>query len=122
MKNYDLDSSGSVLALIAIGKISHRGKPWDKNIGWFQGKQKGMTHPDSYVKRNIECEYCGKFGHLDKDCYRRKNDESNQRYKRHNGNFVYKDTSVNDGFKNLLSCLFLKLHCLLKLMMRMHGS
>ena len=81
-----------------------------------------MTHHDSYVKRNIECEYCGKHIHLAKYCYRRKNHESNQRYKRHNGNFVHKDTSVNDGFKNLLSCLFLKLHYLVKLLMRMHDS
>jgi hypothetical protein len=101
MKNYDLDSSGSDLALIARGKRSYRGKLWDKNKGKFQAKQKGMAHPDSYVKRNIECEYCGKPGHLAKDCYRRKNHESNQRYKRHNGNFVHKDTSVNDGFKNI---------------------
>ena len=36
MKNYDLDSSGSDLALIARGKISYRGKPLDKNRGWFQ--------------------------------------------------------------------------------------
>lgn len=60
-----------------------------------------MTHPDSYVKRNVECDYCGKPEHLDKDCYRRKNHESNQRHRRHNGNFVNRDTSVNDGFKNL---------------------
>ena len=60
-----------------------------------------MTHHDSYVKRNIECEYCGKHIHLAKYCYRRKNHESNQRYKRNNGNCVHKDTSINDGFKNI---------------------
>jgi hypothetical protein len=60
-----------------------------------------MTHLDSYVKRNIECEYCRKPIHIAKYCYRRKNHESNQRYKRHNGNFVHKDILVNDGFKNL---------------------
>ena len=60
-----------------------------------------MTHSNSYVKRNVECDYCGKLGHIAKYCYIRKNHESNQRYKRHNGNFVHKDTLVNDGFKNL---------------------
>ena len=60
-----------------------------------------MAPPDSYVKRNIECDYCGKPGHLAKDCYRRKNNESNQRHRRHNGNYINRDTSVNDGFKNL---------------------
>jgi hypothetical protein len=29
------------------------------------------------------------------------NHESNQRHRRHNGNFVNRDTLVNDGFKNL---------------------
>jgi hypothetical protein len=38
MKNYDLDSSGLDLALIARGKRSYRGKPWERNKGWFQAK------------------------------------------------------------------------------------
>lgn len=67
MKNFDLDSSGSDLALIARGKRSYRGKPWDRNRDQFQAKHKGMTHPGSYVKRNVECDYCGKPGHLAKD-------------------------------------------------------
>jgi hypothetical protein len=106
MKNFDLNSSGSHLTLIARGKRSYRGKPWDRNKGWFQAKKKGMTHPDSYVKRKVECDYCGKPRHIAKDFYRRKNHESNQRYKRHNGNYVHKDTSVNDGFKNLKLFIF----------------
>ena len=101
MKNFDLNSSGSHLTLIARGKRSYRGKPWDRNRGQFQAKQKGMTHHDSYVKKNIECDYRGKPGYIDKDCYRRKNHESNQRYKMHNRNCMHKDTSVNDGFKNI---------------------
>ena len=60
MNNFDLDSSGSDLVLIARGKRSYQGKPWDKNRGQFQAKKKVMAHPHSYIKRNIECEYCGK--------------------------------------------------------------
>lgn len=60
-----------------------------------------MTHLDSYVKRNIECDYCGNHGHLPKDCYRRNNHESNQIHRRHNGNLMNRDTSVTDGFKKL---------------------
>ena len=101
MKNFELESNGSDLALTASGKRSFQGRPWDRNRGCFQAKQKGMTPPDSYVKRNIEFDYCGKLGHLAKDCYRRKNHESNQRHRRHNGNFINRDTSVIDGFKNL---------------------
>eukprot|EP00253_Pinus_taeda_P020335 PITA_20335 len=101
MKIFDLESNGSDLALTARGKRPFQGRPWDRNRGCFQAKQKGMAPPDSYVKRNIECDYCGKPGHLAKDCYRRKNNESNQRHNKHNGNYINRDTSVNDGFKNL---------------------
>ena len=70
-------------------------------MGRFQAKKKCMTDLGSYVKRNIECGHCGKPLHLAKYCYRRNNHESNKIYKRNNGNVVHKDTSVNDGFKNL---------------------
>jgi hypothetical protein len=101
MKNYDLDSSGSDLALIAKGKQSYRGKPWDKNRGKFQAKKKGMAHLILMLREMLNVIIVENQGHLAKDCYKRKNHESKQRYKRHNGNFVHKDTSVNDGFKNL---------------------
>eukprot|EP00253_Pinus_taeda_P019494 PITA_19494 len=99
MKNFNLGSSSSDLALVAKGKYPYRGKPWDKNKGGkFQAKQKGMTQ-SKFPKRNDECYYCGKSGHHSKDCYKRKYNESKQRNRRHNGNFVDKD--INDGFKNL---------------------
>lgn len=60
-----------------------------------------MAQSDTYVKRNVECDYCGKPGHLSKYCFERKNHESKQIYKRHNENFVHKYTSINNGFKNL---------------------
>lgn len=101
MKNYDLDSHSSDLALIAKCKQSYRGKSWDKYRCRFQAKQKGMAQTDTYVKRNVECDYCGKPRHLTKDCFKRKNHESKQRCKRDNGNFVHKDTSISNGFKNL---------------------
>ena len=72
MKNFNLGSSSSDLALVAKGKYPYRGKPWDKNKGGkFQVKQKGMT-PSKFPKRNDECYYCGKPGHHSKDCYKRK--------------------------------------------------
>lgn len=52
-------------------------------------------------KRNDDCYYYGKHGHHSKDFYKRKYNESRQRNIRHNGNFVDKDTSISDGFKNL---------------------
>ena len=52
-------------------------------------------------KRNDDCYYYGKLGHHYKDCNKRKYNESRQRNKRHNGNFVGKDTSISDRFKNI---------------------
>ena len=65
-----------------------------------------MEQSNTYVKRNVECDYCGKAIHLAKDCFKRKNHESRsheskQIYQRHNGNFVHKDTSTSNGFKNV---------------------
>ena len=101
MKSFNLGCSSSDLALVAKGKYPYRGKPWDKNKGGkFQAKQKGMTQ-SKFPKRNDKCYYCGKPGHHSKDCYKRKYNESRQRNRRHNGNFVDKDTSISDGFKNL---------------------
>ena len=53
------------------------------------------------IKRNDDCYYCGKLGHHVEDCYKRKYNESKQINIRHNGNFVDKHTSINDGFKNI---------------------
>ena len=64
---------------------------------------------------------CGKPGHYAKDCYKRKANEYKQNFRKHNGNYVKTKISINGGFKNT-NCLFLKLHCLQKLMMNMHGS
>lgn len=103
MKNFNLGSNNSYLALVAKCKQPYKGKPWDKSIGGkFQTKQKGMAQSKFPVhdKRNDDCYYCGKPGHHAKDCYKRKCNESKQRNKRH-GNFVEKYTSINHGFKNL---------------------
>lgn len=104
MKSFNLGSSSLDLTLVAKGKYPYRGKTWDKNKGGkFQAKQKGMTQSKLPIhdKRNDGCYYCGKPGHHSKGCYKRKYNESRQRNRSHNGNFVDKDTSINDGFKNL---------------------
>ena len=60
IKNYDMGSQGSDLALIARGRKPHKGKPWHKNRGKFHTQQKGMAQPDSYRSRSVECHYCSK--------------------------------------------------------------
>lgn len=104
MKNFNLGSNNSDLALVAKGKQAYKGKPWDKIKGEkFQARQKGMAQSKFPVhdKRNDDFYYCGKPEHHAKDCYKRKYSESKQRNRRNNGNFVDKDSSINDGFKNL---------------------
>ena len=44
---------------------------------------------------------CDKPGHHPKYCYKIKYNESKQRNRSNNGNFVDKDPSINDRFKNL---------------------
>ena len=46
-------------------------------------------------------DYCGKSGHIARDCVKKINNYSNNRYKKHNGNYVIKDTPNVNGFKNL---------------------
>ena len=101
MKNYDLDSQGSDLALIARGRQPHRGKPWNKNKCKFHTQHKIMAQPDSYRSRSVECHYCGKQGHLARNCFQKMNRESNQGFRNHNGNFVHKETLHSHRFKNL---------------------
>ena len=55
---------------------------------------------DAHDKKNDGFFYYGKLGHYAKDCYKRKANESKQNFRKHNGNYVKTDTSINDGFKN----------------------
>ena len=59
-----------------------------------------MTHLkyDSHDKKNDGCFYCGKPGHHAKDCYKRKADESKQKFRKHNRNYVTTETSTNESF------------------------
>jgi hypothetical protein len=56
---------------------------------------------DAHDKKTDDCFYCGKPNHDAKDCYKRKANESKQKFIKHNGNYVKSDTSINDGFRNL---------------------
>jgi hypothetical protein len=51
------------------------------------------------VKKNKACYYCGKLGHYSKDCGEKKFHWSKNR--RHEGNFLDKEATINDNFKNL---------------------
>ena len=104
MKVFEMDSQSLEVALMAKGKQPYMGKTWDRNkTGKFQPRNRGMTHLkyDSHDKKNDGFFYCGKFGHYAKDCYKRKANESKQKSRKYNGNYVKTDTSINEGFMNL---------------------
>ena len=57
---------------------------------------------EAHNRKYDDCFYRGKLGHIAKDCYKRKANESKQKFRKYHGNYVKGDTSgINDGFKNL---------------------
>ena len=105
---------------MARGRYSHKGNQQNRHKGKFQTRHRGMSHTHSNVNKNFECHYCGKSGHIARDSFRKKNHESSHIYKKHNGNYVRKDTPDVNGFKNIR--LFISENaCLLKRMTRVHG-
>ena len=76
-----------------------------------------MSHTDSNANREVVCHYCGKSGHIARDCFKKINNESincfkkinnesNNIYKKHNGNYVRKYTPDVNGFKNIRLFIF----------------
>ena len=106
MNIYEPKSQTADQALMARGRYSHRGNQWNRHRGKFHTRHRGMSHIDSNVNKNVECHYCGKTGHIARDCFRKKNHESNHRFRKRNGNYVRKDTPDINGFKNLILFIF----------------
>ena len=86
---------------MARGRHSHRGNQWNTHKGNFCTRHRGMSHNDSNANREVVCLYCGKSGHIARDCFKKINNDSNNRYEKHNGNYVRKDTPDVNGFRNL---------------------
>jgi hypothetical protein len=104
MKVFEMAYHTLELELVTKRKQPYRGKPRDRNRTCkFQPRNRGMTQSkfDAHDKKNDDCFYCGKPGHHAKDCYKRKANESKQKFRKHNGNYVKRDNSINDGFRNL---------------------
>jgi hypothetical protein len=89
--------------LMAKAQNPYKGKPWEKNVGGKSNVKlhQGRASPriDTSVKKNDSCYYCGKLGHYAKDCRKKKFHES--KYRRHASNFVDREATVSDDFKNL---------------------
>ena len=67
-----------------------------------------MSRNESSANKYVVCHYCGKSGHIARDCFKKINNDSNNRYIKHNKNYVRKDTQDVNGFKNLR--LFISKH------------
>ena len=67
MKIYELESHITNQALMERGRHSHRVNQWNRHIGRFCTRHRGMSHTDSNVNQNVECRYCGKSGHIARD-------------------------------------------------------
>ena len=92
------------MALVARERQPYRSKPWDKNkVGKFQPRNKGMIQSkfEAHNRKDDGCFYCGKPGHISKYCYKRKDHESKKKFRKHHGNYVKGETSINDGVKSL---------------------
>ena len=110
MKIYEPESQTTDWALMARGRYPYRGNRQNTNKGKFCVRNRGMSHNESSANKDIVCNYCGKSGHMARDCFKKINNDSNNRYIKHNGNYVRKDTPNVNGFKNLR--LFISEHAL----------
>ena len=83
MKNYDLYAGGSYLALMEIGRYTHkvkpwsrpwngdRGKQWNGDRGRFHQKHKGMAQTNS-DRNNVDGHHWGKPRHPNRNHYENK--------------------------------------------------
>ena len=110
MNIYEPESQTADQALMARGRHSHRENQWNRHKGNFRTRHRGMSHSDSNANRDVVCHYCGKLGHIARDCFKKINNDSNNIYKKHNGNYVRKDTPDVTGFMYLR--LFISKHAL----------
>ena len=110
MKMHEVESQSSDQALMARGRFPHRGNNWNPHKGKFRARHRGMSRNESSANKYVVCHYCGKSGHIARDWFKKINNDSNNRYRKHNGNYVRKDTIDVNGFKNLK--LFISEHAL----------
>ena len=79
MKIYEPKYQTTNQAVKTRGRHSHRGNQWNTHRGKFCTIHRGMSHGDS--NRDVVCRYCGKSGHIARDCFKKINNDSNNRYK-----------------------------------------
>ena len=91
-------------------RYTHIGNHWNTHRGKFHARHRGMSRNDSSPNKYVVWNYCGKSGHIARDYFKKINNDSNNKYIKHNGNYVKKDIPDVNGFKNLR--LFISKHAL----------
>ena len=56
---------------------------------------------ETHNRKDDDCFYCAKLSHIAKDCYKKIAHECKHKLRKHHGNYVKGDTSINDGVKSL---------------------
>jgi hypothetical protein len=120
MKNFELDSHSSYLALIEKGKQPYRGKPWDKKKASFKQSRKVWLNLMLMIREMLIVIIVENHGILLNIVLKEKGMSPNKDTK---GimEILHRKTPQSVMDLKILSCLSLKLHCLQKLMIRMLG-
>ena len=92
------------------GRYPYRRNRWNTHRGKFHVRHRRISNNESSANKDVVCHYCGKSGHIARDCSKKINNYSNKKYRKHNGNYVRKDTPDVNGFKNLR--MFISEHAL----------
>ena len=98
---YQLESQTSDQALMARGRYPQRGNHQNPQKVKFRARHRGISRNESSDNKDVVCHYCGKSGHIARDCFKKINTDSNNKYRKHKGNYVRKDTPNVNGFKSL---------------------
>jgi hypothetical protein len=85
------------LALWTKKKFS-RGKQGEGSKGGSPFQRKSSPKPNQGMSSNInepKCFYCGRTGHLARECYKKKSDEARHKYRKHSGHFAGENPNSN---------------------------
>jgi hypothetical protein len=76
-----------------------KGKPRKRGRGGSSFQRKSFPKPNQGMSSNRnepKCFYCGRTGHLAKECYKKKNDdEARHKNRKHSGHFVEKNLNID---------------------------
>ena len=84
MKIYEPESQTADRTLMARGRYPHRGNHWNPHRGKFRARHRGMSRNESSTNKDVVCHYCDESGHIARECFKKINNDSNNRCRKHN--------------------------------------